>query len=101
VNSSVKMIGLPTASKSCSGTCFIFSIARHPNVSEAESAFGRLGRLLDESAERSASSEMAWDVLAGVVMRSSPLSCRSLLRQGVRLGRETLRRGSAVRGRNL
>jgi hypothetical protein len=38
------MIGKTVTSKSCSGTCLIFSIARHPKVAEAESALGLGGR---------------------------------------------------------
>ena len=69
VNSRVKMIGLKTASKSCSGTCFIFKSARHPKVSEAERAFAFFGLSPEASAERRLSSSI---VLDGVVMRLPP-----------------------------
>ncbi len=44
VNISVMMIGNAVTSKSCSGTCLIFSIARQPKVTDADSALGRGGR---------------------------------------------------------
>ena len=79
VNSSVNMIGNAVTSKSCSGTCLIFSSARQPKVSEAESALGRGGRARDESAERSAVlARMGW------TDRGMASSCGILLSSSLR-----------------
>ena len=40
VNISIMMIGNAVTSKSCSGTCLIFSIARQPNVTDADQRAG-------------------------------------------------------------
>jgi hypothetical protein len=72
VNISVNMIGNAVTSKSCSGTCLIFSSARHPNVSDADSALGRGGLARTDSAERIASSRTGGAEVVGVVMRHPP-----------------------------
>jgi hypothetical protein len=46
------MIGDAVTSNICSGTCLILSIARHPNVSEAERADERDGRVRVDIAGR-------------------------------------------------
>jgi hypothetical protein len=50
VNISVNMTGVSVTSNSCSGMCLIFSITRQPNVRHADSALGRGGRAVGESA---------------------------------------------------
>lgn len=57
VNISTMMIGNAVTSKSCSGTCLIFSMARQPKVSDAPSALGRGGRVPGASTVASASAD--------------------------------------------
>ena len=82
VNSRVKMIGLKTASKSCSGTCFIFEQRPPPERERGERAFGRFGLSPEESAERSASSAMCNGGVGHAA--SSSLSSVSAVRRYVR-----------------
>ncbi len=75
------MIGNAVTSKSCSGTCLIFSMARHPKVSDADSALGRGGRSCPtSSAERrsrsgSASTTSSRSVLSVTVLMPPLPSC--------------------------
>ncbi len=75
------MIGKAVTSKSCSGTCLIFSMARQPKVSEAESALGLGGRSRPtrradrRSASGAASATSSSSVLVVVVLMPPPPSC--------------------------
>src|SRR5688500_4441707 len=96
------MTGNMVTSASCSGTCLIFSIARHPNVSEVDTAFGGDGRVPDTSAARTLSTSegrngVAGDVLSTVVMLLPP---QQLPRRAGGSARGIPRRDSAGRGRS-
>src|SRR5690349_23642207 len=78
VNISVMMIGKAVTSNSCSGTCLIFSIARQPNVTDADQALGRGGRAPGARTAPSVSGEgtytVCWSVddVAVLIGRSPP-----------------------------
>lgn len=67
------MIGKAVTSNSCSGTCLILSMARQPNVSDAESALGRGGRDRPVNSAASSSAFGATKSRVSVVCGSLPV----------------------------